>query len=331
MASSKTQEHVSTLIHGLQKRGIDFVVSDSALGCQLTEVYITQAQELLLFPPKRTDSTTLRWILEIRTPLNVRLTFFPTDVTKFKTQLLQAISAVQDNGLIIPNIDHAISIQELSEHNIHRLLDSLEGLDSLDVKSRPLPAPQSNIHSTTVTPSSFETKKEVLHVHLRNAIKTYWTERYFARYLNTPRENIEKIAKRIGIQREVCGRETIYFFERPKALRTYFTHIVKGLLTELNLQYRETLTHEFYLLDLKLGLHFFDGEIDQLRILAKEYTNNHELIIVVPETLKKHSEQIRDEFFEVLPLDQDKLRSTLIKALQQRFHHIPAYSSGTMK
>jgi hypothetical protein len=324
MSSSNTQEYVSTLIHGLQKRGIDFVVSDAALGCQLTEVYITKTKELILFPPRKTDLTTLQWILEIRTPLNVRLTFFPTDVSTFKTQLIQAISAVQNNGLVIPNTDHAISIQELSEQNIRRLLASLDSLASFEARGKPRSSTQSNQERK----SSHEMKKEDLRNHLRNAIKSYWTERYFARYLNTPRENIEKIAEKLGIQREVCGHETLYFFERPKALRKYFAHIVKGILTELNLQYRETLTHEFYILDLRLGLHFFDGEINQLRILASEYSNCHELIIVIPKSLEIECERIREMFFEVLPLDQEKIKSVLTKTLQHRIHHISAYSSG---
>jgi len=77
-----------------------------------------------------------------------------------------------------------------------------------------------------------------------------------------------------------------------------------------------------------LGLHFFDGDIDQLRILANEYANNHELIIIVPKSLEKDCERIREKFFKVLPLDQDKIKSTLTKILQHRIHNIPAYSSG---
>lgn len=328
MSSSNTQEYVNTLIHGLQKRGIDFVLSDAALGCQLTEVYITKAQELILFPPRKTDLTTLQWILEIRTPLNVRLTFFSTDVSTFKTQLIQAISAVQNNGLIIPNIDHAISIQELSEQNIRRLLAALDSSASVDARGKSHPLPESTTHPNQERKSSHEIKKQDLRSHLRNAIKSYWTERYFARYLNTPRENIGKIAERVGLQQEICGHETLYFFERPKALRKYFAHIIKGILTELNLQYRETLTHEFYILDLRLGLHFFDGEINQLRVLASEYSNSHELIIVIPKSLEIECESLRELFFEVLPLDHEKIKSTLTKAVQQRIQHIAAHSSG---
>jgi len=329
MSSSQMHEHVTNLIHGLQKCGIDFVVSDAALGCQLIEIYVTKAQELILFPSKTTDSTTLQWILEVRTPLNVRLTFFPDDVVNFKTQLMQAISAVQDNGLIIPNIDRVISIYELSEQNILRLLESLENWKTVKHPGDRPPGLQLTSHSINKDRSSSEAKREDLRAYLQTAIKTYWTERYFARYLNTPRENIEKIANNIGIQREVCGHETLYFFERSKALRTYFVHVVKGILTELNLQYRETLTHEFYVLDLRLGIHFFDGEIDQLRILAGEYTNNHELIIVVPGSLLTQIERIRNQFFEVLPLDQGKIKTTLIKAHQQHIHNTPVVKEAT--
>jgi hypothetical protein len=328
MASSITKACVTNLIQGLQKHNIDFVLSDVALGCPLTEVYITQVQELILFPPKQIDSATLQWILEIRTPLKVRLTFFSEDLTNLKLQLTRALSTVQKNGLPIPNLGRAISIQELSKENIQRLLESLENWVTLSANGRPLPAilPEKNEGSN---PPQLEHKD--LHVHLRNAIKTYWTERYLARYLNTPIENVKKITKKIGIQREVCGREILYFFERSKALSTYFTHIVKGILTELELQFKETLTHEFYLPDLQLGLYFFDGEIDQLQILAGECATNHDLIIVVPEPLRRNIGRIQDAFFQILPLDQERIKSTLKRTVQQRLHYIPAYSSGITK
>jgi len=331
MASSSTDVCVKTLLQGLQKREIDFVVSDATLGCQLTEVYITQAKELILFLPKKNNPAMLQWILEIRTPLKVRLTFFSEDVKTLKINLVHALSALQQNGLIIPNTDHAISIQELSTQNIQRLLDSLENWVALRSEGRPLPALQATLPVDNERRTPTQLGQEDLTVHLRNAIKTYWTERYLARYLNTPIENAKKIANKIGIQREACGREILYFFERSKALSTYFTHIIKGILSELQLQYQETLTHEFFLPDLRLGLYFFNGEIDQLRILAGEYVNNHDLIIVVPETLRRNIGRIQDDFFQVLPLDQEIVRNTLMRTVQQRIHYIPAYSSGIMK
>lgn len=331
MASSSTKGCVKTLIQGLQKREIDFVVSDATLGYQLTEVYITQAQELILFPPQKIDSAMLQWILEIRTPLKVRLTFFSEDVTNLKLHLMRAISTLQENGIIIANLDHAISIQKLSEQNIQQLLDSLENWITLSMKGKPLPALQATLPVENERRTLTQLQQEDLTTHLRNAIKTYWTERYLARYLNTPKENVKKLAKKIDIQREACGQDTLYFFERSKALSTYFSHIIKGILSELQLQYQETLTHEFFLPDLRLGLYFFDGEIDQLRILAGEYANNHDLIMVVPEKLRRNIGRIQDAFFLVLPLDQEIIRNTLMRLVQQRIHYIPAYSSGLMK
>jgi hypothetical protein len=143
-----------------------------------------------------------------------------------------------------------------------------------------------------------------------------------------PIENVKEIAKRIGIQREVCGKDTLYFFDRSKALETYFVHVVKGLLTDLGLQYRETAKHDFFLPELQLGLHFFDGEKEQLKIFTGEYANNHNLIIVVSEVLRREIGRIQDDFFQVLPLDQDKIKETLIKTIRQRVGYIPAYSSG---
>ncbi|MFX0169279.1 MAG: hypothetical protein ACFE89_08000 [Candidatus Hodarchaeota archaeon] len=328
MSSSTMQEHISILIHGLNNRGIDFVVSDAALGCSLTEVYITQAQELILFPQNRIDTPTLQLILEVRTPLKVRLTFFSHDVPSFKANLTRAISAVQDNGLEIPNIENTIFVHELTEHNIYRLLDSLENYATLRTNDTSRPPLQSALPSQRESVAHSPAALENFHLHLRRAIKTYWTERYFARYLNTPIENMKKIASRLGIQQETCGQETLYFFDRAKALRTYFSHIIKGILAELNLQYRETLTQGFYVLDLKLGIYFFDGEIDQLRILAGEYKNNHELIIVVPEALRRKIGQIQERFFQVLPLNQDKIKTLLIRTIQQRIQYLPAHSSG---
>jgi hypothetical protein len=325
-------DYLSELIKGLKKRNIAFVMSEDALGCQIAEVYITEALELILLTYNRLDTSKLRWILEIRTPLKVRLTFLTSDVKELKIQLVRVVSELKQEGLVIPNIEQAISVLELSIENISRLLDSLENWSNLRTKGRPLPSIQtskpSSSQSTKNSGGFMSQHREDLHVHLRNAIKTYWTERYFARYLNTPIENVKEIAKRIGIQRELCGKDTLYFFDRSKALGTYFAHIVKGLLTELGLQYRETAKHDFFLSKLRLGLHFFDGEKEQLKIFAGEYANNHNLIIVVSEALRRKIGHIKDDFFQVLPLDQDKIKEILIKTIRQRVDYIPAYSSG---
>lgn len=332
MPHLSTHDHLSELIRGLKKRDINFVVSEDALGCRIAEVYITEALELILLPHYRLDTSQLRWILEIRTPLKVRMTFFTSDVKELKIQLARVVSELKQEGLIIPNIEQAISVLELSKENITRLLDSLENWSNLRIKGRPLPSIQTSKPTpspSTKNSSGFMSKnREDLHVHLRNAIRTYWTERYFARYLNLPIENVKEIAKRIGIQREVCGKDTLYFFDRVKALGTYFVHVVKGLLIDLGLQYRETAKHDFFLPELQLGLHFFDGEKEQLKIFAGEYANNHDLIIVVSEVLRREIGRIQDDFFQVLPLDQDKIKESLIRTIRQRVDYIPAYSSG---
>ncbi|MFX1342848.1 MAG: hypothetical protein ACFFAL_09155 [Promethearchaeota archaeon] len=332
MPHLSTHDHISELIKGLKKLDISFVVSEDTLGCQIAEVYIIEALELILLPHHRLDTSQLRWILEIRTPLKVRITFLTSDVKELKIQLVRVITELKQEGLIIPNIEQAISVLELSKENISRLLDSLENWSNLRIKDRPLPSIQTAKPTSCPSPknpSGFMSKhREDLHVHLRNAIRTYWTERYFARYLNLPIENVKEIAERIGIQREVCGKDTLYFFDREKALGTYFVHIVKGLLSDLGLQYRETAKHDFFLPELQLGLHFFDGEKEQLKIFAGEYANSHDLIVVVSTVLRREIASIQDDFFLVLPLDQDKIKESLIKTLRQRVDYIPAYSSG---
>ncbi len=332
MPHLSTHNHLTDLIKGLKKRDINFVVSEEALGCQIAEVYITEALELILLPHYRLDTSQLRWILEIRTPLKVRMTFLTSDVKELKIQLARVVTELKQEGLIIPNIEQAISVLELTKENIARLLDSLENWSNLRIKSRPLSSIQTSkptLSLSTKNSSGFmRINQEDLHVNLRNAIRTYWTERYFARYLNLPMENVKEVAKRIGIQREVCGKDTLYFFDRAKALGTYFVHVVKGLLTDLGVQYRETATHDFFLPELQLGLHFFDGEKEQLKIFAGEYANSHDLIIVVSDVLRRKIGRIQDGFFQVLPLDQDKIKESLVKTIRQRVDYIAAYSSG---
>ena len=243
MTYSSLQDYTSVFIKGLKKRGIDFVISQDALGCQITEIFITEAKELILFSTKQLNVSTIRWVLQIRTPLKVRLTFFVPEPTKFKLQLMRAVSELKQNVLEIPNIEYAISVQELTTANLHRFIDSLENWFQIKTNGRPLPflkALKSPIPPRNTTDEPFSKKQKDLYVHLRNAIKTYWTERYFSRYLNSPSENVKEVAKRIGVQREVCGHEILYFFDRSKALGTYFDHIIKGILKELDLQFQET-------------------------------------------------------------------------------------------
>lgn len=332
MSPTKDQEFISDLLTGLKTRGLDFIVSENALGCQLTEVYITEAQELILFPLRRLNVETLRWILEVRTPLKVRMTFFTSKVRELKVQLMRAISGLKSEGINIPNIEHAISVQELTETNVSRLLESLETGLQLNIDGRTIPPNQISksddlSDSSTKTPT-FSEKRQIFYLHLKNAIKTYWTERYFTRYLNIPLQNAKSLAKQIGIQYEVCGQETLYFFERQKALEKYFIHIMKGILEKLSLQYQETPHHTFFIPPLRLALHLFDGEKDQLKILANDCANNYDTIIVVPEALQRNIGRFQGDFFQVLPLDQKRIKEALKRVVRQRIEYIAAYSSG---
>ncbi len=322
---------VSKLVQNLRNQNIDFVVSEDALGCDITEVYVTEAHELLLFPKNQLDIDSIQWILRVRTPLKLRITIFSTGVSKIKVRLLRAIDELRKDGLDITHIQQAISIQELTEENVQRFSDSLVNWANLTSNERPLPQVQtSRISSKTKEGNlhSISQKQENLCLHLRNAIKTYWTERYFARYMNLPAQKLEALAKRLGIQSEVCGHDTLYFFNRSKALETYFVHITKAVLAELNLKYQETSTQDFFLPDLQLTLHFFDGEKEQLRILAGEYAQNRELIVIAPDSLCKRISVIQDDFSQLLPLNQDKIRNALLRIVRQRIDYIPAYSSG---
>jgi hypothetical protein len=320
---------ISQLTQGLETQNIDFVLSEAALGCNITEVYVTEADELILFPKNQLDIESLQWILRVRTPLRVRITIFSSEVSALKIRLLSAINRLKRDGLVISQTEDAISVQELKEKNIKRLIDSFEKWAG--VKS------DRNGHAQIETSSyrpnkeqtdSLEQKQEDLYVHLRFAIKTYWTERYFARYMNIPSQKVKELGKRIGIQQEVCGTDTLYFFDRKRALKTYFEHIIKGILDELKMKYQKTSKHDFYLPDLHLTLHFFDGTKERLKILADEFAQNHDLIVIVPETLRRNIGRIQDDFFQVLPLNQDKIKSALIRVIRQRINYIPAYSSG---
>ncbi len=328
MSRLSITNHVSKLKDGLRTRNIEYVVSEDALGCNINEVYVIGAQELIIFPENQLDTKSIQWILQVRTPLTVRITIFSKDSSILKTRLMKAITTLKKDGLVIPHTEHAISVQELTENNIQLLLDSLENRPNLKTNGRPFPCVQTSLVSTNVTVDSISEKQEDLHIYLRNAIKSYWTERYFARYMNIPSQKVKVLAKRIGIQHEKCGHETLYFFDRKKALGTYFEHIIKGILDALKLKYQETSSHDFFLPDLHLTLHFIDKEKEQLKIQAGEYTKNRNLIVIVPESLHRNIGRIQDDFFQVLPLNQDKIKTALIRVIRQRIDYIHAYSSG---
>ncbi|MFX1318973.1 MAG: hypothetical protein ACFE9D_03640 [Promethearchaeota archaeon] len=334
MSDQSIVNYVTKLIRGLETRGIDFVVSEGALGCNVTEIFVTEAHELIIFPLDSLDTVSIQWILQVRTPLNIRITLFSSEVPKLKIQVCNAIKKLTQDGVEIPQTQQSLSIQDLTETNINRFLGSLENWANIKTNGRPLPdvkISKSLPESEEEYSSSNEQNREDLHVHLRNAIKTYWTERYFARYMSIPLQKVKELAEKIGIQREVCGHETLYFFNRKRALETYFAHIIKCILNELNLKYQETSMHDFSLPDLHLRIHFFEGEKEQLKILASEYVQNRDLIVITPESLRKAIGLIQDDIFQVMPLDQDKIKATLIKIVRQRIDYIPAYSSGIIQ
>jgi hypothetical protein len=334
MSHLSITDYVSKLTRGLEARHIDFVISEEALGCNITEIFITEAQELIIFPMGQLDVTSIQWILHVRTPLNIHITFFSTDCPKLETQLLNAVKKLKEDGIEILRTQQEISIQELSENNIKQLLDSLENWMNNKTNRKPFPDTQTSITSSKTNETNAELNeknRDDLHIHLRNAIKTYWTERYFARYMNLPSQKLRELAERIGIQHEVCGQETLYFFNRKKALETYFEHVIKGILDELKLKYHEPAKHDYYLPELHLRLYFFGGEKIQPRILTSEYVQNRDLILITPEAQQKIIRRIQDDIFLLLPLDQDKIKGALIKIVRQRIDYIPAYSSGVIQ
>ena len=330
MSGLSIANYISQLIDGLGVRNINHVVSQDALGCHVTEVYVTEAQALILFPENQLDTESIQWILQVRTPLSVRITIFSQDASKLKIDLLKAINRLKLNGLEIPLTEQTISVQELTEYNIKRLLDSFENLTNSTTSGRPLPQIQSPIISKPQKENieSESEKQKDLQIQFRNAIKTYWTQRYFARYMNIPSQKVESLANQIGIQHEICGHEILYFFDRKKALGTYFEHIIRGILDALKLKYQETSSRDFFLPELHLTLHFIDREKEQLKIQVGEYTKNRNLMVIVPESLHGNIGRIHDDFFQVLPLNQDKIKTALIRVIRQRIDYKPAYSSG---
>jgi hypothetical protein len=343
------QSFVEGLIQGLKERGISFVISRGTLGCQLSEIFIEEARELILIPEGVLSQDSIRWILEIRTPIGIRLTIFTNEVTEYRLRVMRAVSDLKEDGVLIPNVEDAISIQELSNRDLVRLLESLENWHDLKTSGRPLPR-ENCASRTAITTRSFakaaseqgdpppclengvlirsdaspETHSD-LHMQLRNAIKTYWTERYLTRFLSLSVEKAREMAQRIGIGREVCGQEILYFFDRPKALRAYFVHLLKGVLEELGLRYEEELDRAFFLPEFSLAVVFFDGNKEQLQILAEDYARSYDLIFVVPEQMRITIGRIQDDLFRVIPLTRNHIASALRGLAQQgALHHKPA-------
>lgn len=340
------QDFLEFLVEGLSQRDLKYVVSHNAFGRGIEEVFITEARELVMLPEELLEQNTIRWILEIRTPLSIRLTIFTHSVSEYKLRVAQAISELVKDGIDIPSLEHAVSIQELSFENLQRLLDSLENWRDFLIEGRAHSSPTQKTKIRETTLSSFEslpfthslTKRQgssihdvtscdfggdsidyqSLHISLRNAIKTYWTERYLARFLKATPEKAREIARRIGVSREACGREVLYFFNRLEALSTYFSHILKGILDELKIQYEETSQRLFFLPKLCLVILFFDGDKEQLRLVAEDYARTHDVIFVVPERLRATIGRITDDYFQITPLARDHIFSLLQHILKNR-------------
>lgn len=351
-----TQNFLDNLLEGLKQRNINFVVSRKSLGSKIDEVFIGEAGVLVILPNGVLNQDVIRWILDIRTPLRVRLIIFVKDVNEYKIRVMRSVSDLKNEGVSIPNIEHSISIHERSNQNLQRLLESLENWLVLRTHGRPLPnermkqvttkqptsynpPPSGNIPSPLLQHQSLirtGVKNDHvvpidnlhdLHIHLRNAIKTYWTEHYLTRYLNMPVDKVRDLAQRIGIHYEICGKEVIYFFNRTEALGTYFIHILKGVLEELNLKYEETGNQIFFLPDFHIAIKFFDGDKEQLRTLAENYAKTHDYIFVVPEQLRIKIGKIQDDFFKVIPLSKNSLTSILQEIINRRIKNAKALSS----
>jgi len=338
---------IEGLIEGLKERGISFVVSRGTLGCQLSEIFIEEARELVLIPEGVLSQDLIRWILEIRTPIRIRLSIFTNEVTEYQLRVIRAVSELKEDGVLIPDVEDAISIQELSNRNLVRLLESLENWHDLKTSGRPLPretcasrtaittrrfarvaseqgdAPPCSENGALIRSDASPETHTDLHMQLRNAIKTYWTERYLTRFLNLPVEKAREMAQRIGIGHEVCGQEVLYFFDRSRALKAYFVHLLKGVLEELGFRYEEGPDQAFFLPEYSLAVVFFDGNKEQLQILAEDYARSYDLIFVVPEQLRITIGRIQDDLFRVIPLARDQVASALRGLAQQSPLHKP--------
>jgi hypothetical protein len=339
------QSFVDALLEGLRECNAKFVISRGTLRCQLSEVFIEEANELILIPEGLLSQDSIHWTLEIRTPLKIRLTIFTNEVTEYKLRVARAVADLREDGIVIPNVENAISIQELSNRNLARLLESLENWHDLKTSGRRLPrqdcagpapskirnsagAPSERVPAAWCLGSGVPIHGDVsperqtdLYMQLRDAIKTYWTERYLMKFLNLPAEKARETARRIGIDHEVCGQEILYFFDRSKALRTYFVHLVKGSLEELGFHYEEGPNQAFFLPEFNLVVVFLDGDKEQLQILAEEYARSYDLLFVVPEQLRITIGRIPDDFFRVIPLTRACIASTLRGLVHQNTMH----------
>lgn len=350
-----SQDFLDNLLEGLKQRKINFVVTRNSLGCKIDEVFIGEARVLVILPNGVLNQDVIRWILEIRTPLKVRLIIFVKDVNEYKIRVMRSVSDLKNEGVLIPNIEHSISIHERSDQNLQRMLESLENWLVLRTHGRPLPnermkrvtARQSASYSPpssrnfsspllhqSLMRTAIKNNQAVpldnlhdLHIHLRNAIKTYWTEHYLARYLHMSVDKARDLAQRIGIHQEICGKEVLYFFNRTEALSTYFVHILKGVLEELDIKYEETGNETFFLPDFHIAIKFFDGDKEQLRTLAENYVKTHDLIFVVPERLRIKIGKIQDDFFQVIPLSQNSITSILQQLIRRRTKNVKPLSS----
>ena len=341
--TQSAEEIMDALLEGLKRRNIPFISSCGGLIDNLREVFIEEANELIIIPDGVLDLDMVRWILEVRTPLRIRLTFFTPYVTEYKVRLLHVVSELRNKGISIPNLEYAISVQEPSESNLNKLLDALENWHHLKTHGRPIllsrcvarsgsitppssmglarnPAllPETAISSSTPASSSRMKLNDELHTKLLESIKTYWTENYLARFLNVSKEKVRELVKATGIQREVCGREVIYFFDRAKGLSTYFIHIIKGILYELGIDYEETPNHVFFLPQFDVIIFFFDGQKEQLPPLVEDYAKTNDLIVVVPEELRTKIGLIQDDYFHLATLSRDQISAVIKQVIKRR-------------
>ena len=343
------------MLEGLKRRNIPFTASHNALINSLAEVFIKEANELIMIPNSILSEDEIRWILEIRTPLRLRLTVFTPNVTDYKLRILRAVSHLKNEGIEIPNLEHAISVQESSNSNLFKLLESLENWHHLKTHGRPLSLnkPMKQLANTPPNPNIGYTKRgilaplgedspyavpsahsepismeggEELYTKLRESIKTYWTENYLARFLKVPKEVVRDLVKRTGIRHEICGRDVVYFFDRTKGLSTYFAHILKGILYDLEIEYEETPNHTFFLPKFNVTIIFFDGRKEHLPPLVEDYAKTNDLLVVVPEGLRAEIGVIPDDYFQVVSLSRNQIYEA-IKRIVRR-HRIRA-SSGS--
>jgi len=329
------ESFVEALLEGLREHNLAFATSRGSFGGQLCEIFIEEVSELILIPNGVLDQDLVHWILEMRTPIEIRLTIFTNEMAEYKIRVMRAVSDLRQDGVEIPNVDDAISVQEPSARNLARLLESLENWH--DLKSRGRPFPRRNCAKSDfgasrasqrarseeaenasslgdkldVDPDCFHDTQADLYLRLRNGIKTYWTEKYLTRFLKLSPEKAREIAQRVGIVREACGQEILYFFDRVKALRAYFVHVLKGLLDEMGLRYEEGPNDAFFLPEFNVAVVFFDGNKEQLQVLAEDYARSYDLIFVVPEQLRVVIGRVQDDFFRIVSLAKSNIAHAL--------------------